>query len=97
MQLMRFATRDNKDKNKILVWCTTNRLETFRDFMQYVLDSAKNPEDFMIIDTEKNLVYDMYKVATEQYGMRKRTFEERMNNIQTGKWNTDEMLKEVEK
>ncbi len=97
MQLMRFATRDNKDKNKILVWCTTNRLETFRDFMQYVLDSAKNPEDFMIIDTEKDLVYDMYKVATKQYGMRKRTFEERMNDIQTGKWNTDEMLKEVER
>lgn len=29
----------------------------------------------------------MYKVATEMYGMRKRTFEERMNGVATGKWN----------
>ena len=49
MQLMKFVTRDTKDKNKILVWCTTNRLITFRDFMQYVLDNLKNPKDFMII------------------------------------------------
>ena len=40
----------------------------------------------MIIDTEKDLVYDMYKVATEIYEMRKRTFEERMNGVYTGKW-----------
>jgi hypothetical protein len=87
MQLMKFVTRDTKDKNKILVWCTTNRLITFRDFMQYVLDNVKNPKDFMIVDTEKDLVYDMYKVATEMYGMKKRTFEERMNGVATGKWN----------
>ena len=86
MQLMKFVTRDTKDKNKILVWCTTNRLITFRDFMQYVLDNLKNPKDFMIIDTEKDLVYDMYKVATEMYGMKERTFEERMNDVHTGKW-----------
>lgn len=81
MQLMKFVTRDTNDKNKIIVWCTTNSLITFRDFMQYVLDSMNNPRDFMIIDTETDLVYDMYKVATEMYGMRKRTFE-----VYTGKW-----------
>lgn len=86
MQLIKFVTRDTKDKSKILVWCTTNRLITFRDFMQYVLDNVKNPKDFMIIDTKNDLVYDMYKVATEMYGMRKRTFEERMNGVYTGKW-----------
>lgn len=98
MQLMKFVTRDIKDKNKILVWCTTNRLITFRDFMQYVLDNLKNPKDFMIIDTEKDLVYDMYKVATEMYGMRKRTFEERMNGVITGKWNkySNDELKRLE-
>lgn len=83
MQLMKFVT---KDKNKVIVWCTTNNLITFRDFMQYVLDSMDNPKDFMLVDVEKNLVYDMYKVATEMYEMRKRTFEERMNNVYTGKW-----------
>ena len=45
MQLMKFVTRDTKDKNKIIVWCTTNSLITFRDFMQYVLDSMNNPRD----------------------------------------------------
>lgn len=102
MQLMKFVTRDTKDKNKILVWCTTNRLITFRDFMQYVLDNVKNPKDFMIImiiDMKKDLVYDMYKVATEMYGMRKRTFEERMNGVATGKWNkySNDELKMLEK
>ena len=86
MQLMQFVTRDTKDKNKILVWCTTNRLITFRDFMQYVLDNVKNPKDFMIIDTRNDLVYGMRCIATKQYKMRKRTFEERMNDVQTGKW-----------
>ena len=51
-----------------------------------MLDNLKNPKDFMIIDTEKDLVYDMYKVATEMYGMKERTFEERMNGVYTGKW-----------
>lgn len=99
MQLMKFVTKDTKDKNKILVWCTTNRLITFRDFMQYVLDDLKNPKDFMIIDTEKNLAYDMYKVATEMYGMRKRTFEEKMNGVASGKWNkySNDELKRLEK
>ena len=54
--------------------------------MQYILDNMDNPKDFMLVDIKKNLVYDMYKVATEMYEMRKRTFEERMNNVYTGKW-----------
>lgn len=92
-------TRATIDKNKILVWCTTNRLITFRDFMQYALDNLKNPKDFMIIDTEKNLVYDMYKVATEIYGMKERTFEEIINDVHTGKWAkySDDELKGLEK
>ena len=99
MQLVRFVTKDTKDENKILVWCTTNKLITFRDFMQYILDNVNNPEDFMIIDTEKGLVYDMYKVATEMYGMRKRTFEERMNGATTGKWSkySNDELKSLER
>lgn len=84
MQTIKFITVDN-DK-KVTVWCTTNSLELFRDFMQYVLDSCNRPEEFMIWDTEKDAVYNMYEIATEQYEMRKRTFEERMKNIQTGIW-----------
>lgn len=39
----------------------------------------------------------MYRIATEMYEMRKRTFTERMNNIQTGKWlkYSDEELKNM--
>lgn len=65
--------------------------------MQYVLDSTDDPYKFMVIDIEKNVVYDMYRIATEMYEMRKRTFTERMNNIRTGKWlkYSDEQLKNM--
>lgn len=95
MQKIIFVTKD--DNNKPIVWCITNKLIIFRDFMQYVLDNMDNPKDFMIIDTEKDLIYDMCKVATEMYEMRKRTFEERMNGVYTGKWSkySDNQLKGI--
>ena len=51
----------------------------------------------MIIDTSNDLVYGAYCIATKQYEMRKRTFKERMNNVQTGKWArySDVELKEI--
>ncbi|HAU84624.1 MAG TPA: hypothetical protein DCW90_03680 [Lachnospiraceae bacterium] len=95
MQTVKFVTTDDK---KVLVWCETNKLSMFRDFLQYILDSCKDPENFMIIDTKNDLVYDAYRIATEMYQMKKRTFEERMNNVQTGKWAkfTDGQIKELE-
>lgn len=95
MQTVKFVTTDDK---KVYVWCITNKLSMFRDFLQYILDNCKDPEHFMMIDTKTDLVYDTYRIATEQYQMRKRTFEERINNIQTGKWAkfTDEQIKELE-
>lgn len=94
MQNVKFVT---KEKDKTIALCTTNRLIMFRDFMQYALDSTDDPHKFMVIDIEKNVVYDMYRIATEMYEMRKRTFTERMNNIQTGKWlkYSDEELKNM--
>ena len=83
MQKVKFVT---EEQDKIVVWCETNSIIVFRDFMQYVLDTMNNPEDFMIIDTRNDLVYGMCCIATKQYEMRKRTFEERMNDVQTGKW-----------
>lgn len=83
MQTVKFVTMDDK---KVYVWCTTNILKTFRDFMQYILDSCDKPENFMIWDTESDNLYSAYDVATKQYGMRKRTFDEKINGIQTGKW-----------
>jgi len=82
MQLVRFVTKDEK-KKKTIVWCTTNAEKTFFDFMQWVLDSCDRPEDYMIWDVKADLVYSMYGIATKQFEMRKRTFEERMSNVQT--------------
>lgn len=95
MQTVKFVTTNDK---KVYVWCTTNQLSMFRDFLQYILDSCKKPKKFMIINTKTGLAYNAYLIATEQYQMRKRTFEERMNNEKTGKWAkfTDEQLAEVE-
>lgn len=84
MQKVKFVT---EEQDKIVVWCETNSIIVFRDFMQYILDNMNEPEKFMIIDTSNDLVYGAYCIATKQYEMRKRTFEERMNNVQTGKWN----------
>ncbi len=90
MQMVEFLTVDDMSKSaherKATVWCRTNRRDTFRDFIQYVLDSLEHPEDFMLLDVKKGVVYDMYRLATEQFGMRKRTFRERMDNMPTGIW-----------
>lgn len=83
MQLFRFVTMDDK---KVTCWCETNILKMFRDFMQYILDSCNNPKCFLLWDTENDKVYNAYQIATEVYKMRKRTFDERMQGTQTGKW-----------
>lgn len=54
MQTVKFVT---VEKDKVMVWCETNSIIIFRDFMQYVLDDMNHPEDFMIIDTRNDLVY----------------------------------------
>ena len=85
MQTIRFLTL-NEGKQPTL-WCETNCLKMFRDFMQYVLDSCDRPGDFLLWDSKTNKVYNMEQVATEQYFMRKRSLLERLDNFQTGKWN----------
>lgn len=94
MQKVKFVT---EEQDKIVVWCETNSIIVFRDFIQYILDNMNEPEKFMIIDTSNDLVYGAYCIATKQYEMRKRIFEERMNNVQTGKWArySDTELKEM--
>lgn len=83
MQIFRFVTMDDK---KVTCWCKTNILKTFRDFMQFILDGCNCPEVFFLWDADNDKVYNMYQIATEIYEMRKRTFDEMMHNIQTGKW-----------
>ena len=52
----------------------------FVKFMQYVLNSYNNAKDFILENTETGVVYDAYKMATETYGLKKQTFEEKMAN-----------------
>lgn len=84
MQLVKFVTKDKN--NKFTCWCTTNDEKTFRDFMQYVLDNCIRPEEYILYDVDNNAAYNMLKVATETFKMRKRSFTERMKDIPTGKW-----------
>lgn len=86
MQKVKFLTGIN-DKQHVC-WFTTNTQEGFRNIMQYILDSCSSPKEFYILNTDTNQVYHLPDVA-KHYGMRKRTFEERMNNIPTG--NFEEM------
>ena len=45
MQIVKFVT---VEKDKVMVWCTTNSIIIFRDFMQYVLDDMNHPEGMML-------------------------------------------------
>ena len=54
--------------------------------MQYILDGCDKPEDYLLWDIDNDKVYNAYQIAIQVFGMRKRTFDERMNDIQTGKW-----------
>ena len=88
MQTMMFITFDDKPKGerKYTLWCQTNDVRMFRDFMQFVLDGCSRPEEYVIYDKDNNAAYNFMDIAVKVFEMRKRTFDERMNNIQTGKW-----------
>lgn len=82
MQTMEFLSL-KKEENKMLIWCTTNDPKVFANFTQYLIDNVKGLEDFVLHDTESNSYYNFLDF-TNQYGMRKRTFHERLDGITTG-------------
>lgn len=73
----------NKEKQEFTVWSIVYTLKALIDFMQYTLDNTNNPEDFWILDVEENVAFGMYDIAKNQFQMRKRTLEERLDNVQT--------------
>ena len=73
----------NKEKREFAVWSTVYTLKALIDFMQYVLDNLNNPEEFWILDVEDNVAFKMCDIAKNQFQMRKRTLEERLDDIQT--------------
>lgn len=82
MQTIEFLSL-KKEENKMLIWCTTDDPKVFVNFTQYLIDNVKGLEDFVLHDTESNSYYNFLDF-TNQYGMRKRTFHERLDGIATG-------------
>lgn len=75
-------TQDKRKKQNV-IWASGNSKEDFLRFMQYALDSMSNPEKLILLNPQNGVTYDAYAVATLLYGMRKRTHDERMNDVQT--------------
>lgn len=73
-------THDAKTKEST-VWLKFSACDRdmFKSFMQYIINSCTNAKDFMLYNPENGLTYDAYRIATEQYGIHKQTFDERMN------------------
>lgn len=81
----KIISRD-KETGKYTRWTgDITNLIAFREICQYFLDSIDHLEDFMIMDVNKSgICYDFLGITTEVFGMRKRTFQERLKNITTG-------------
>ena len=80
MQTLKIVT---KEQDKWICWCETNQFQTFREFIQYILDCMSEPEEFSVIDTQNQKIYGVRAIA-DSYGMRKRNFLERLQNVKTG-------------
>ena len=74
---IKIITKEDHSEN-YQCWCTTNDPKFYMEFVQYILDGTINPENFIIWDVTENHFYNLFEIATNHYGMRKRTFEERM-------------------
>ena len=82
----KIVSRDEKNK-RLVVWTDAiTSPAAMQTTCQYFLDNIEGLEDFMIMNLRCNgLFYDFLGV-TKNHGMRKRTYEEKKNNILTGEW-----------
>lgn len=60
------------------VWCTGETTDDFKAFMQYAIDGMNNPEILILENIDTGATYDAYKIATELYGIKKRSFAEKI-------------------
>ena len=74
-----------KETGKYTLWGTATTESQFNAMCQYFLDSISGLEDFLIHDCVSGKCYDFLGITTKVLGMRKRTFNERMNNVITGR------------
>lgn len=68
----------NYKRRENTVWYTGETTDDFKEFMQYAIDGMNNPEILILENIETGVTYDAFKIATELYGIKKRTFEEKM-------------------
>lgn len=68
-----------------MVWMVANTLNGVLDFLQYILDTFSRPERFLVADDAAGKTWNALELATSTYGMRKRTFHERLDDIKTYK------------
>lgn len=81
---LQFISKD-KETGKYTLWGTATNETQFFALCQYFLDSISGLEDFIIRDCVSGRCYDFLGITTKVLGMRKRTFNERMNNVITGR------------
>lgn len=81
IQNIQFMTKNEK-KNKWVCWCKTNTVKGVIDFIQYVLDNCNSHESYVALDIDNGKPMTLVAMA-EMLGMRKRTFEERMECKET--------------
>lgn len=82
MDSWQIITQDKRKKQNV-IWASGNGKEEFLRFMQYALDNMSNPEKLILLNPRNGVAYDAYAMAVGLYGMRKRTHDERMNDVQT--------------
>ena len=66
------------ENGRFVCWYAGNKSECIKSFLQYMLDSLKNPESFYIVNTSNGVTYGAYEVATQFFELHKRTFKEKM-------------------
>lgn len=68
----------NHMRKENTVWFTGETTEDFKMFMQYVIDGSDRPQDFILENIETGVTYDAYGIAVNMFGLKKRTFEEKL-------------------
>lgn len=90
-----FITID-KETKQAAKWCTCGfEDKLYFDFMQYLLDGCTGLEDFYICEIDdQETITKMYHFMdiVEYYGMRKRSFMEKLENVKTGNYELREAV-----
>ena len=71
----------NHKRKENTVWFTGATKEDFQQFMQYAIDGMNDPSILILENIDTGVTYDAYKIATELYGLHKRTLKEKLEDM----------------